>query len=68
MDSLKQRLQHEHHGRKTPRIQILYWLASRQAQTRQDVAPLLGVHRNTVTHWLQLMPSPGQKTSVRAEP
>jgi transposase len=31
---------------------MLYVLASGQAQTRQDVARLLGVHRNTIGHWL----------------
>jgi transposase len=31
---------------------MLYWLASGQAQTRRDVAQLLGVHRNTIGHWL----------------
>jgi len=58
-DSLKQRLQHEHHGRKTPRLQMLYWLASRQAPTSRDVALLLGVRRNTVGHWLALYASGG---------
>jgi transposase len=50
--SLRRRLQHEHDGRKTPRLQMLYVLATGQAQTRQDVARLLGVHRNTIGHWL----------------
>ena len=27
MVSLKQRVQHEHNGRKQPRLQMLYWLA-----------------------------------------
>jgi transposase len=31
---------------------MLYWLASGQAQTCQEVAQLLGVHRNTIGHWL----------------
>jgi len=44
-DSLKQRVQHEHNGRKKPRLQMLYWLACGQAQTRLGVAQLLGVHR-----------------------
>ena len=51
-DTLKQRLQHEHDGRKKPRLQMLYRLASGQAKTRLDVAQLLGVHRNTIGHWL----------------
>lgn len=50
---LKQRLQHERDGRKKSRLQMLYLLASAQAQTRRDVAQLLGVHRNTIGHWLQ---------------
>jgi transposase len=51
-ETLKQRLQREHDGRKKPRLQMLYLLASGQAQTRRDVAQLLGVHRNTIGHWL----------------
>jgi transposase len=51
-EALKQRLQREHHGRKKPRLQMLYLLASGQAHTRHDVAQLLGVHRNTIGHWL----------------
>jgi putative transposase len=49
---LRQRLQHERDGRKKPRLQMLYLLASGQAQTRRDIAQLLGVHRNTIGHWL----------------
>jgi transposase len=51
-ETLKQRLQREHDGRKKPRLQMRYLLAGGQAQTRQEVAQLLGVHRNTVSHWL----------------
>jgi transposase len=50
--TLTQRLQHEHDGRKKPRLQMLYLLASGQAHTRQEVAQLLGVHRHTIGHWL----------------
>jgi transposase len=56
---LKQRLQHEHDGRKRPRLQMLYLLASGQARTRQEAAQLLGVHRNTIGHWLVLYESGG---------
>ncbi len=52
-DIHKQRLQHERDGRKKPRLQMLYLLASEQAQTRMEVAQLLGVHRNTIGHWLR---------------
>jgi transposase len=58
-NSLKQRLQHEHHGRKKPRLQMLYLLASGQAQTRQDVAQLRGVHRKTIGHWLAIYETGG---------
>jgi transposase len=50
--ALKERLQHEHDGHKTPRLQMLYLLASRQAHTRQDVSRLLGIHRHTMSRWL----------------
>ena len=52
-DILKQRLQNERDGRKKPLLQMLYLLASGQAQTRMEVAQLLGVHRNTIGHWLR---------------
>jgi transposase len=57
--TLKQRLQREHDGRKRPRLQMLYLLASGQAQTRQDVAQLVGVHRNTIGHWLAIYEAGG---------
>ena len=50
--ALKERLQHAHDGHKKPRLQMLYLLASGPAHTRQDVARLLGVHRNTISRWL----------------
>jgi transposase len=56
---LKQRLQGERDGRKRPRLQMLYLLASGQAHTRQAVAQLLGVHRNTVGHWLAIYEAGG---------
>lgn len=59
VEMLKQRLQRERDGRKRPRLQMLYLLASGQADTRQEVAQLLGVHRNTVGHWLARYASGG---------
>ena len=50
--ALKERLRHEHDGHKKARLQMLYLLASGQAHSRQDVARLLGVHRNTISRWL----------------
>jgi transposase len=57
--TLKHRLQHEHDGRKKPRLQMLYLLASGQAHTRQEVAHLLSVDRNIISHWLVLYESGG---------
>lgn len=51
-EELKERLQHEYDGHKKPRVQMLYLLASGQAHERQQVALLLGVHRNTIGRWL----------------
>ncbi|MGH8063809.1 MAG: helix-turn-helix domain-containing protein [Candidatus Entotheonellia bacterium] len=58
-DDLKYRLQREHDGHKKPRLQMLYVLASGQAHTHQDVAQLLGVHRNTIGRWLARYASGG---------
>jgi len=48
----KERLQREHDGQRKPRLQRLYLLVTRQAQDRQEVARLLGVHRHTSGRWL----------------
>ena len=58
-ETLKQRLQREHDGRKKPRLQMLERLASGQARTRQAVAQLLGVHRHTMGHWLAIYQARG---------
>jgi transposase len=58
-ETLKQRIQRERDGRKKSRLQMLYWLASGHARTRQEVAQLLGVHRNTIGHWLALYAAGG---------
>jgi transposase len=58
-DDLKQRLQRERNGHKRPRLQMLYLLASGQAHTRQQLAHLPGVHRNTIGRWLALYAAGG---------
>jgi transposase len=58
-DELKPCLQHAHDGHQKPRLQMRSLLASGQAHTRQDVARLLGVHRNTVGRWLALYATGG---------
>jgi hypothetical protein len=57
--TLKQRVQHARHGRKKPRRQMLYLLASGHVHTRQDVAQLLGVHRHPIGHWLAIYEAGG---------
>lgn len=57
--TLKQLLQREHDGHKKPRLHMLYVLASDQAHERQEVARLLGVHRNTISRWLALYQTGG---------
>ena len=64
-ESLKQRLQREHDGRKKPRLQMLYVLASGRARTRRDVAQLLGVHRNTIGHWLAIYETGGLEALLK---
>jgi transposase len=59
VDDLKHRLQREHNGHKKPRLQMLYLLASGQVRRRQDVAQLLGVHRNTIGRWLAIYAAGG---------
>ena len=56
---LKQQLRREHDRHKQPRLQMLYLLASGQAHERQEVARLLGVHRNTIGRWLALYAAGG---------
>ncbi len=58
-DELKRRLQREHDGHKKPRLQMLYLLASGQTHSRQEVARLLGVHRNTIGRWLAIYAAGG---------
>ncbi len=50
--TLNQRLQPAHDGHQTPRLPMRYRLATRQAQARQPVARLLGIHRHPLGRWL----------------
>ena len=52
VETLKQRFTAERHPAKRQRLHMLYLLASHQARSRMAVATLLGVSRNTITHWL----------------
>jgi transposase len=59
VDELKYGLQREQNGQKKSRLQMLYLLATGQARDRQEVAALLGVHRNTIGRWLALYAAGG---------
>ena len=52
VDDLKQRLHQERNVHRQQRLQMLYLRASGQAHERQELAALLGVHRNTIARWL----------------
>ncbi|WP_025745533.1 helix-turn-helix domain-containing protein [Kallotenue papyrolyticum] len=52
IDDLKGQFTQERHPVKRARLHALYLLASAQAHSRQEVARLLGVDRNTVGRWL----------------
>jgi hypothetical protein len=54
VESLTQQCQREHHGRKKPPLHRRYVLASGHAQSRQEVAPWLGVHRHPIGQGLAL--------------
>jgi transposase len=62
--ALKRRLHHDHDGHQKSRLQMLYLLASGQAQTRQDVARLMGVHRHTISRWLAVYATRGLEALV----
>jgi transposase len=50
--ALQERRPRAHDGHRTPRVQRLFLLVTQQAQDRQAVARLLGIHRHTVGRWL----------------
>jgi transposase len=58
-DDLTQRLRRQHDSHTQLRLQMLYLLASGQVHERQEVAQLLGVHRNTIGCWLALYAAGG---------
>jgi DNA invertase Pin-like site-specific DNA recombinase len=50
--ALKERRPREHDGHRKPRVPMLSLLVTQQAQDRQEVARLLGIHRHTIGRWL----------------
>jgi transposase len=51
-DELKALLKQEPDRQKRQRLHALYLFASSQASSRQEVAQLLGVHRQTIGRWM----------------
>lgn len=51
-DDLKALLKHEPDRQKRQRLHAHYLFASSQATTRQEVAQMLGVHRQTIGRWM----------------
>ena len=51
-DELKVLLKQEADPRKQRRLHVLFLFASDQAQTRQQAAKLLGLHRETIGRWM----------------
>mgnify|MGYP005856929917 CR=1 FL=1 len=69
-DELKRLMKQERHPLKRQRLQMRYLVASKQAQTRTALAPLLGVNRETVGDWLHLYADGGRENllSIRTPP
>ena len=69
-DELKRLMKQERHPLKRQRLQMLYLVASKQAQTRTALAPLLGIHRETVGDWLRLYADGGRENllTIRTPP
>jgi transposase len=51
-EELRQQMRQERQAKRRERLQMLYLLVSGQATSRKAVAAQLGVHRETVGHWL----------------
>lgn len=69
-DELKRLMKQERHPLKRQRLQMLYLVASKQAQTRTALAPLLGVNRETVGDWLKRYADGGRELllTIRTPP
>lgn len=76
-DELWDRLQREKHPQRKDHLRLLHGIQTGQFHSRKQAASLLGLHRNTIGHWLKLYeqggleallsntyrgPEPGQRT------
>jgi len=58
-EEIRERLKTERHSKRQNRLQALYLLVTRQANSRAEVAAMLGKNRNTISDWLSLYETEG---------
>jgi IS30 family transposase len=51
-ETLKELLTQQKKTKLQQRVQVLYWLKTKQAETVEHLATLVGRHRTTVSRWL----------------
>ncbi|MDJ0590844.1 MAG: helix-turn-helix domain-containing protein [Pleurocapsa sp. MO_226.B13] len=49
------------------RIQVIYWIKSKQVKTTEAIALLLGKHRTTISRWLNTYRNEGMKALLTKE-
>jgi transposase len=64
---LTEHLRTERSARRRTRLPVLYLLQSGQAQTRQEVARLVAVHRHTSGRWLTVYARAGLRAMLRLQ-
>jgi len=52
IENLKEKLKKERNSRNQQKIQVLYWLKTKQAESVEHLAVLAGKHRTTISRWL----------------
>lgn len=53
VETLQQLLSQQKTAKKQQRVQVLYWVKTKQAETVEHLATLVGRHRTTVSRWLR---------------
>jgi transposase len=56
---IREMLKSEHHVKRQNRLQALYLIVSKQAQSRSTVSKMLGFSRNTISEWFGLYEAGG---------
>ena len=52
VETLQQLLSQQKTAKMQQRVQVLYWVKTKQAETVEHLATLVGRHRTTVSRWL----------------